>query len=154
MRTGCAARSIILRGALQLLDVLVAAAVEGLPLAAPPTAPVPGACYIVGASPTGAWAGRADQLAAFTSAGWRFVAPGDGLSAFIRSSGHVAVYSAGAWDIGTLRGSQVHVDGDQVLGPQGAAITGPAGGATVDAEARASIGQILTAMRGHGLIAM
>jgi hypothetical protein len=113
-----------------------------------------GSCYIVGASPTGAWAGRADHLAAFTSGGWRFVAPRDGLSAFIRSSGHVAVYSAGAWDFGTLRGSQVHIDGDQVLGPQGAAITGPAGGATVDAQARSSIGQILTAMRGHGLIAM
>lgn len=132
----------------------MAAAVEGPPLATPPAAPVVGSCYIVGSSPSGGWSGHAHQLAAYTSGGWRFVAPRDGMTAYVRSSGHVAVYSDGSWDIGTLRGYQVNVDGQQVLGPRGAAIAAPTGGATADAEARSAIGQILTALRGHGLIAM
>ena len=83
-----------------------------------------------------------------------FVRSGDGLAVYVRSTGEIAVCSAGSWDIGTLRGARVEVGGEQVVGPQGAAISAPAGGATSDAEARSTIGQILTAMRGHGLIAM
>lgn len=80
--------------ALQLLDVLVAAAVEGLPTAAPPATPTIGLCYIVGGSSSGDWSGRAQQLAAYTSGGWRFIAPRDGMSALVRSSGGTAVTGA------------------------------------------------------------
>jgi hypothetical protein len=134
--------------------VVVAAAVEGLPLASPPAAPAIGSCYIVAGGPSGAWAGHAKQLAAYTSGGWRFVAPPDGLNAYVRSSGGTTVYHDGAWEIGSLKGSQVLVDGQKVLGPRSASIAAPAGGATTDAEARAAIGQILAAMRTHGLIEM
>lgn len=44
------------------------------------------------------------------------------------------------------------VDGTKVVGNQGAAIANPAGGATIDAEARTAIGLILAALRTHGLI--
>lgn len=44
------------------------------------------------------------------------------------------------------------VAGNVVVAAQQAAITAPAGGATVDAEARTAIGSILTALRTHGLI--
>jgi hypothetical protein len=138
--------------ALQVLDVLVAAAVEGLPLADPPVSPAIGNCYIVAASPSGAWSGHAQKLAAYTAGGWRFVAPVDGMCALIRSSGSMAAYRSGAWEIGTLRGSQLSVDGLKVVGPRASAIAAPAGGSTTDAEARAAIGQILIAMRDHGLI--
>ena len=77
--------------ALQVLDAVVSAAVEGLPIATPPVSPAIGSCYIVGASPSGAWSGQAHKLAAFTSGGWRFVAPFDGLGAVVRSSGSTAV---------------------------------------------------------------
>ena len=138
--------------ALQALDVVVSAAIEGLPLATPPVSPVVGGCYLVGASPTGAWAGQANKLAAFTSGGWRFVAPFDGLGAFIRTSGSTAVYRNGVWEIGKLRGSEVLVDGAKVVGPQQAAIPAPAGGSTVDVEARSATAAILAALRSHGLI--
>jgi hypothetical protein len=46
----------------------------------------------------------------------------------------------------------VIIDGDQVIGSRVSAIAGPSGGATVDAEARTAIDQILGALRGHGLI--
>ena len=41
----------------------------------------------------------------------------------------------------------------QVVGSQQAAIANPAGGLTIDAEARTAIGSILTALKTHGLIA-
>jgi hypothetical protein len=40
----------------------------------------------------------------------------------------------------------------QVVGSRLAAIPGPSSGATVDAEGRAAINQILAALRQHGLI--
>jgi hypothetical protein len=138
--------------ALQSLDVLVAAAVEGAPLATPPASPNLGNCYIVAANPTAAWAGKAQQLAAFTSGGWRFVVPRDGLAVYVKSSGATAAYRGGAWVFGDLSGSQVSVAGVKVIGARGAAIAAPAAGATVDAEARTAIGQVLAALRTHGLI--
>ena len=149
---GQAQKELFHNEALQVLDVLVAAAVEGLPQAAPPASPAVGSCYIVAASPTGVWAGHAHQLAAYTSGGWRFVAPRDGMSAYVAVNGSLALYHGGAWEIGSLKGSQLMVDGVKVVGSQGPAIAAPAGGTTADIEARAAIGQILAAMRQHGLI--
>ena len=134
--------------------MLVAAAVEGLPLATPPATPDVGDCYIVAASPTGAWAGHAQQVAAYTSGGWRFVAPRDGMRVDVVTSGNTAVYRGGAWEVGTLNGSKLVVDGLQVVGSQGSAIAAPTGGSTVDSEARTAIGLILAALRQHGLIEM
>lgn len=137
-----------------MLDVLVAAAVEGLPLATPPASPAVGSCYIVGGSPSGEWTGHAQELAAYTSGGWRFIAPRDGMSAYVEASGSTALYHDGAWEIGTLKGSQLMVDGLKVVGSRGAAIAAPAAGTTIDVEARAAIAQILAELREHGLIEM
>lgn len=135
-----------------MLDVIVAAAVDGLPLDNPPASPAIGGCHIVGAAPTGDWAGHAGQLAAFTSGGWRFIAPRDGMSAYVAGEGTSAVYHDGAWEIGTLSGAQLLIGGQKVVGARAAAIGDPAAGGNVDAEARAAVGLILAAMRGHGLI--
>jgi hypothetical protein len=139
--------------ALQLLDIVVAAAVEEPPSDDPPALPTPGTCYLVGPSPNGPWSQHADHIAAFSNAGWRFVAPTPGLAAFVKSAGTFAVYRQATWDVGTLSGSRVVVDGAQVIGPRGGAIASPNGGTTVDAEARATLDQILTTLRTHGLIA-
>ena len=87
-----------------------------------------------------------------TAGGWRYVVPVDGMSALIRSNGLRAEYD-GSWDIGTVRAAGVEIDGDLVLSSRSAAIGSPSGGATADAEARAAINQILTALRHHGLLA-
>lgn len=123
------------------------------PRASPPAAPLVGSCYLVADAPTGEWEGQARKLAAFTSGGWRFVTPAEGLTVYVRSAGVPALFRAGAWEIGQLRGSALVVAGLQVVGERAGAIASPAGGSTVDAESRTAIGQIVAALRQHGLIA-
>ena len=77
----------------------------------------------------------------------------EGLTAFVRTTGTCATFRSGAWEVGALRGAKLLVDGLQVVGARAAAIADPSGGASVDAEARAAIGQVLAVLRGHGLIA-
>ena len=131
---------------------MVSAAVEEGPRVSPPGSPTVGSCYIVAASPTGAWVGKQHNLAAFTSGGWRFIAPIDGMAAYVRASSLWAAFRSGAWELGVLRGSSVVLAGQQVLGARASAIPSPTGGTTVDAEARSAIAQILGAIRQHGLI--
>jgi hypothetical protein len=54
--------------------------------------------------------------------------------------------------MGVVRGSSLVLGGVQVVGSRGAAITAPSGGTTIDSQARSTIGQILAALRQHGLI--
>ena len=91
-----------------------------------------------------AWLSTADEEG--------FVAPIEGLSAYVRSSGVWATYRSGAWEEGMVRGTSVLVAGQQVVGSRAAAIASPSGGATVDGPARSAIDQILAALRQHGLI--
>jgi hypothetical protein len=139
--------------ALQVLDAVVAPAVEGPPQDVPLTSPAVGDCYIIGDTPSGAWAGNPQALAAYSAGGWRFVPPVEGLSTYVRSDGVFALFRSGAWELGEVRGSSLILDGDQVVGSRAAAIASASGGTIVDVQARAVIDQILTALRQHGLIA-
>ena len=138
--------------ALQTLDLLAAAAVEEATRSDPPPAPTVGSCYIIGSSPTGEWAGRTDSVAGYTSGGWRYIPPIEGMTAYVKSAGVWACYRSGVWELGAVRGNSVVLEGLQVLGSRLPAIAGPSGGATVDAESRATIDRILAALREHGLI--
>lgn len=133
--------------------MLVAGAVNRPPSAMPPDSPAEGDCYIVGADATGAWTGKSGCVAAWTSGGWRFVSPTEGMALFDRRSGSFAVYRAGSWEIGVVRGASLVIDGQQVVGPRAAAVAPPSGGAVIDAEARTAINAILGALQQHGLIA-
>lgn len=79
--------------------------------------------------------------------------PIEGTTVYVRSSSLWATFRSGGWELGALRGSNVIIGGQQVVGARSAAIAGPTGGSVVDAEARSVVGQILTALRLHGLIA-
>jgi hypothetical protein len=74
------------------------------------------------------------------------------MTVFVKSAAQFACYRGGAWEIGMLRGSALAIDGQQVVGSRAPAIASPAGGATVDNEARGAIENVLTALRHHGLI--
>jgi len=139
--------------ALALLDLMVAASVEEVPIAVPPPSPATGTLYrVVSIGAQGAFAGHEGQLAGWTAGGWRFVAPVEGMRLTARGSGVELAFRSGAWTSGSLRASEVVIDGDTVLGARQGSIAGPAGGSVIDAEARLAVAGILTALRAHGLI--
>jgi hypothetical protein len=152
LSAGQAQKEVTVNESLQALDLLVAAAVEQEPIADPPASPAAGACYLVDSSPTGAWAGKPQSVAGYTSGGWRFIEPVEGLSVFVKSAAQFAFYRAGAWEMGVMRGTSVLIGGKQVVGSRAAAIASPAGGSTIDVEARSTLDEILGALRQHGLI--
>ncbi len=139
--------------ALTLLDLLLHGCVEGVAQDTPPAAAAVGQCWIVGAAPTGAWAGRAGHLAGMTAGGWRFVAPREGMALWWSGGETTAAFRGGRWRYGELRGAALTIDGVAVVGPQRSAISLDAGGTMRDEEARATLSEVLAALRGHGLIA-
>lgn len=148
---GQAQKEFFFNESLQTLDVLVAGAVEEL-RDDPPSAPVVGTAYIVGDTPTSEWTGKGRNIAAYSAGGWRFIAAVDGLRMYIKAYETIAIFRTGIWEVGKLRCSEVLVAGQQVIGARGAGVALASGGATIDAEARAAIEEILVRMRTHGLI--
>lgn len=149
---GQAQKEAVHNEAIQALEILAAPSVVEPPRNSPPASPSIGACYIVDNSPAGAWAGRSGCLACYTAGGWRFIEPREGLLAYVASTEMWGVVRENMWEFGIFRGSALLVNGQQVVGPRVPAVGAPTGGSTVDAEARTTIGQILSALRQHGLI--
>jgi len=71
----------------------------------------------------------------------------------IASEGIYAIYRGGAWSFGEVRTSALVVSGNQVAGARASAVADPAGGTTIDTQARATLAILLTSLREHGLIA-
>lgn len=149
---GQAQKELFHNEALLALDTLVGGCVEEPPRNAPPSSPVEGSAYLVGASPTGVWTGQAQSIAAYSAAGWRYLAPVDGLRVLVRSDETAAEYRSGGWQAGIVVAHGVRIGGNLVLGNRASAIPSPTGGATIDAEARIAVSAMLAALRQHGLI--
>ena len=119
--------------ALTLLDALIHAAIEAGPLATPPANPAIGQCWIVDAAATGVWTGAENAIAIWTAGGWRFAAP------------RVGVQVTRLTD-----GARLRFDGSGWTAP--AAIGAPAGGTTIDSEARAAITALILNLAAQGLL--
>lgn len=139
--------------ALTLIDLLLHGCVAGVAEDVPPANATPGSCWIVGPAPTGVWAGKARHIAGMTEGGWRFAAPREGMRLWWSGSETTVEFRGGAWRVGELRGARLAIDGVQVVGAQHTAIAAPEGGSVRDEEARKTLATVLTALRGHGLIA-
>jgi hypothetical protein len=138
--------------ALALLDIAVQPVVQAIAPATAPPAPVVGQCWVVGTAPTGEWAGQAGALAGWSAGGWRFVAPFEGMTVWSIADGLCARRSGSTWIVGEVAATRILVGGQQVVGARQASIAAPSGGTVVDAEARASILAIVSALDSHGLI--
>lgn len=122
--------------ALLMLQALLGGVVS-VGINAPPGSPQPGQVWVVGVTPTGAWAGRANAVALWTAGGWRFV-PGrdddgtpiamsaaqEGLSVYSRSADARFTWSGSAWVRDTPR---------RVAVPAGASSAGAVGDVAWDA---------------------
>lgn len=153
LQPGQAQKEVYHNEALARLDLAVQASVVALAVNSPPTSPPIGACWIVGNAPTGAWTANANCLAGWTTGGWRFVAPIEGMRVWVAGDAVEARFSAGSWISGEVRAERLVVAGIPVVGERQPAIADPTGGATVDDVARTTIAGILAALRTHGLIA-
>src|SRR5688500_5498500 len=83
--------------ALRHLDTLVQLVVLDRHLAAPPGSPDEGERWIVAASATGAWAGHADDIAAWQDGAWQFTPPKVGWVAFVADEGTLIVWNGSVW---------------------------------------------------------
>lgn len=83
--------------AIQALDALVQPIVESRTLATPPVSPLAGEAYIVPSGASGAWAGHANELAAYQSGAWTFHDPAGGWQVYVRADRTFYVFDAGAW---------------------------------------------------------
>lgn len=152
LSAGQAQKEMFHNEALLRLDLALHGIVAGVGIEIPPSAPVPGGCWILGAEPVGDWSGHAHEVAGWTGSGWRFLAPFEGMR-FQRSDGvGDTVFTDGAWRQGAAHGPLI-INNVQIVGGQLAPITEPSGGSVVDVEARFTILAVLVALREHGLIA-
>ena len=90
-----------LRALLRGLDGLVMPNVKGYLTNTPPASPASGDCYIIGAAPTGAWAGKAAYVTRWsaTAAAWEFYLPKNGWMLQANSARESYRYTSGAWEI-------------------------------------------------------
>jgi len=120
-----------------------------------PVSPSEGDSYIVGASPSGVWGGRANAVTMYYNGSWQFV-PGrnslgtvismgtvqEGLMVWNKALNAMMVWSGTAWETKYF-----------LVAAQQAAIADATGGATVDDEARTAINSVLSVLRTTGIIA-
>lgn len=89
------------------LNQLVQPAVLDKDLSSPPGSPSDEALYIVGSSPTGAWSGKAGQLAYWlTSTGaWQFVVPREGFLVHVNDEDSFYKFDGSGWVVFSSGGS-------------------------------------------------
>lgn len=83
--------------AMRALDVLVHPVIKSRSIATPPGSPAGGDAYLVAASPTGAWSGKAGKIAAFIDGGWLFHTPLDGWLLYVEDDDEFVRRLAGTW---------------------------------------------------------
>lgn len=127
---GQAQKEFFVNEAHAIVDALAHGAIEGV-ANTPPAAPADGCNWLVDSAPTGAWAGQAGKIAARQSGNWLFLLPRDGMRILDRSCGQEVRY-AGGWQ--------------RPVKP-----ANPAGGSTVDNEARVAIMQLILALCTAGI---
>jgi hypothetical protein len=66
-------------------------------LATPPGSPADGDCYLVAASPTGAWSGKAGKITFYLNTAWVFITAIEGLTAWINDENVFVGYDGAAW---------------------------------------------------------
>ena len=153
LAAGQAQKELTHNEALTMMDLAIAMAVERDDLSAPPASPGLGLCWIVAAGGSGDWLDRDGQIAGWTQAGWRFLAPRAGMRAWHGAYGQMVRFDGSNWVRESARADGYYVEDQRVIGARGEAIPDVSGGSIQDVEARSGLNLVLAALRNHGLIA-
>lgn len=127
---GQAQKELTVNEAHALADALLHCAIEG-ESTSPPATPSDGENWLVGAGASAEWAGQDGSIACRQAGTWLFVTPRDGIRILDRSTGQEIRYIAG-WQTPSTPAA-------------------PAGGATIDAEARTAISALVSALQAAGV---
>lgn len=153
IEAGQAQKEVTHNAAIDAIDGLLHLALVSRAAAAPPINPAPGELWIVAAGAAGAWATHDHEVARWTGFGWSFRAPVEGMLAWVADEGVFTVFRGGAWSGPGWPAPGLEIGGRLVLGAEPVAIAPPSGGTMIDAEARAAIAALATALQGQGIIA-
>jgi len=82
---------------LKKLGALIHLSIIDKDLNAPPGSPVNGDRYIIGPSPTGAWASKANQVAVRVAGAWEYYVPATGWAAFVVDENTFYHFAGSAW---------------------------------------------------------
>ncbi len=85
---------------LKRLGATVGLSVKDRDLTTPPASPANGDRYIVPAAATGAWAGKANQIAVRIAGAWEFHAPQVGWLCYLEDEAKLTVFKATSWSAG------------------------------------------------------
>jgi hypothetical protein len=96
LESGQAQKHVTLNEALGLLDAIVQLAVIGV-TSAPPSEPEEAERHIVGASPSGAFSGHDNKVAAYQDGTWVFLAPQPGWRAWNAGDEELLIWSGSEW---------------------------------------------------------
>jgi hypothetical protein len=97
LEAGQAQKHVTHNEALRLLDTLVQLAVLARGVDEPPASPAEGERWIVGAAPTGAFSGHADEIAAWQDGAWQFSAPRTGWLAYVVDESKLVAWDGAEW---------------------------------------------------------
>jgi len=85
---------------LKRLGATVGLSVKDRDLTTPPASPADGDRYIVPAAATGAWAGKANQIAVRIDGVWEYHAPQTGWLCYIEDEAKLSAYKPAGWSAG------------------------------------------------------
>lgn len=91
-----AQKEITVNMALMRIDAILNSGAKSRVVATPPGSPVDGDVYIVAASPTGDWSGKAGNIAYFDTI-WKFIIPAEGVTLWVNDEDLLYSYNGAAW---------------------------------------------------------
>ncbi len=98
-----ASKEIMINEGFYRIDALLNNGALDKDLATPPGSPATGDTYIIAASPTGAWSGKAGNVTYFDQV-WQFIPPNAGLLVWVRDEAKYYYYDGTSWSILSLGG--------------------------------------------------
>lgn len=92
-----AQKDITVNEALITIDALLNTGVIDRDLTAPPGTPAEGDIYIVAAAASGDWLAKEHHIAHYDNGAWRFIAPNEGLTMWLKDENTLITYNGSTW---------------------------------------------------------